>query len=451
MRASLFFLAILGCRGDADAVVDDAGASDAGAEVSEGGDTAPAGHRFTVVGTDTISLDDGRTWTAERIVAERPDGRRTYLGFAPQAARGSVVVTTQPYVVVPWGVEDVDGRFAKATVDPKTGLVPDTECPEPDRTGGIVVNQIPAATLAQMMAIDLLNGHAALTIYGRFYACGTPEDDIADVVAGFELLRTRGAQVDPTRIGVFGASWGGFMALHGAARVPVELRPRVVAALYPPTDLADLVDHAKNRLPKVYPRPADLDFFAPYVRRIERTATPPPGVLCPALPGDVLVAHDDWDVLVPKSQSESFRGLCKSVTLVPWARTTPLDYGAIGLSHGPIADDKDGIVPFARTLATLHVHTKLAPSDAKTIVEAYSESSLRPFLETLRAAKASGRDVSAALGPLRELVDGRVVVMELPTKAITTGAAALAKAVNAVYGTSYDEAGIRAVLAKGLP
>lgn len=440
----LLSCALLGCRSESPVVVDDAGASDAS-------DAAVPTYRFTVVGTDVIKLDDGRTWTAERIVAERPDGRRTLLAFAPQAARGSVVVTTQPYVAVPWGVEEVDGRFFAAKPDPKTGLVPDTECPEPDRAGGIVVNQIPADTLAQMMAIDLLNGHAALTVYGRFYTCGTPEDDIADVVAGFELLRTRATQVDPARIGVFGASWGGFMALHGSARVAPALRPSVVAALYPPTDLLDMVDHARNRLPKVYPRPADLSFFAPYLRRIERAPVPEPSVLCAALPRDVLVAHDDWDVLVPATESAAFLGRCPTLTLVPWARTTPADYGVLGLSHGPIADDKDGTVPFSRTIAQLHVHTALATADAKTIVEAYSESSLVPFVASLRAAKAAGRDVSAALVPLRELVDPRVLLMELPSKAFASGAAALAKAVNGVYGTTYDEASLRAVLAKGLP
>lgn len=438
----------MACRGSEAPTDVDAGAD---ASTDARGDAGPTEIRFTVVGTDPITLDDGRSWTAERIVAERPDGRKTYLAFAAQPTKSSVVVTTQPYVVVPWGVEDADGRFGKVTPSPTTGLVPDTECPEADRTGGIVVNQIPAATLAQMMAIDLLNGHAALTVYGRFYTCGTPEDDIADVVAGFELLRARAAQVDPTRIGVFGASWGGFMALHGSARVPAALRPKVVSALYPPTDLLDMVDHATKRLPKVYPRPADLDFFAPYVRRILRAAVPPQSALCAALPTDVLVAHDDWDVLVPATQSAAFLTGCKTVTLVPWARTTPPDLGALGLSHGPIADDKDGMVPFSRTIAQLHVHTALAAADAKMLVEAYSSASLRPFLETLRVAKASGRDVRAALGPLREVVDARVYLMELPSKAVTTGAAALAAAVNAVYGTSYDEAGIRAALAVGLP
>ncbi len=54
-------------------------------------------------------------------------------------------------------------------------------------------------------------------------------------------------QVDRTRVGIWGGSWGGFEALFAAQQADARARPRAVAALYPPSDFADWVGHALTR------------------------------------------------------------------------------------------------------------------------------------------------------------------------------------------------------------
>ena len=64
---------------------------------------------------------------------------------------------------------------------------------------------------------------------------------------------------------------------------------------------------------------------------------------------------------------------------------------------------------------------------------------------------AASLDVSVAAPRLRELCDPRVYLYDLTTGTLPTGAAAIAAAVNRVWGTRHDAATIDAALAVGLP
>ncbi|MCB9598196.1 MAG: hypothetical protein H6719_36115 [Sandaracinaceae bacterium] len=463
----LLLAMVVGCDGNA---ADDAGiARDAGGDVdaaavdagpgldASGVDASvdPDGWSFEVFEERTVPLE-GRMVAVELIRAHRPDGGVSYLLYFPAPSPNApVAVLTEPYAGVDWTGESVDARWA-ALGD---GLHDDVDAPDWDGDDQIAYGAQSIEQAASASNIFLLHGVAAVRAYGRFYAGGDLADDLMDSAAPYFFVRSRAGELDLSHIGAYGGSWGGMMVIYGAALAPDEAVPRAAVALAPPSDFADMWRWIAEDLPAVYPDPTEAErFFSPYRRRIEAAAGGPPGVgdyapfsydaLCAGLRAPVVLPHDQHDVLVTVRQTEGFVTAC-GAQLEPlyWHRQAPLDYAAVGMSHG-VFDDAPGVAT-ALTFAVVHLLLELLP-DASPVYTVADAAPLEGFLATVRAEQLAGGDAADALPRLRELADARVQAFASDSS-VAPGAERLADAVNAVYGTTHDADSIRAALATGLP
>jgi dienelactone hydrolase len=444
--AAVALAALAACSDDAPAADPDGGADARGLDAA--GPDAGA-YRAETLATTTYA-DGDRTWSVTLARIHRPDGGRTYVQWIPSDKPGPrpVVVATMPYAGIAWTGEAVDTRWAALPA----GQHPDVDGPGYDGRSQIVYEPTTVDGASDTAKLHLLNDLSALLVYGRFYAGGSVGDDVADMRAGMWFVAEQ-AGVDRARIGTFGGSWGGFEALYAAAGADPRAPAAVAVAIYPPSDFATWVEHARSRTQPV------RDFLEPYLRRIYATTGGPPDApdadygglrladLCPTLPTDTLVLHDDLDNLVPIAQSQALGARC-GADAVYWPRAGAPDPGAG--THGPLGEEP-GYASYL-TYAVAYLHLRLAPP-SQVVVGLAAKDAMIAHLTLVRAAAATGRDVSWAAPRLRELCDPRLYLYDLSAMPIgvRTGAAVVADAVNAVWGTSYTEATIAAALAGGLP
>ena len=321
LAASLGILAACGGSDSSSNGAGGSGGADAGSDAGTSGGGGASGaitYEFETIGTRSATIGE-TIYQAELVAAHRSDGGTSYLMVIPAVkSPASVVVDMAPYTGIDWTGEEVDTRHATKNPGP-FGLYPDTDAPlDPPSTEKCVYGFMSAETQIQSEAYHLLNGHAVVVAFGRFYAGGSLADDADDDAAPFHYIAARAADFEAGRIGVHGNSWGGFMALHGVAGRPAGQAIRAVTALNPPTDFVDLYNYWMDTLPAVYPYKDELGMFEGYRRRIEATTGGPPAEheaafapwqdddLCARLDGDVMIPQDDWDTLVPVTQTEAF-------------------------------------------------------------------------------------------------------------------------------------------------
>lgn len=434
----------------------DASSADAGAspDAAGGADAAPGTYAFQVVAQQAVTVNQMQA-TLEQVRATRSDGRRAYLSFlaAPQPGARPVIVVADPYNGQSWTQEQAEQAWARPSQSPYPNFWVDQSCPE--TPAGAILYGAPQAAqaVADTLAVHHLNGVSSVIAHGRFYACDAAEGDVEDTVAALTYLASRGPTVDVARVGVVGASWGGFMALWGAAASPI-VRPIVVSALYPPSDLPSTAGYGRQ-LATSYPFPEDLWFWVPYERRIARSPNAPAmthATLCGALPADVTLYHDVWDVLVPVTQTQGLEAACaQKVRPVYWRRPAPIDYARVRLGHGLMDNEAGQGYSAALTLALTHVHLALT-APAETVYEPLDPLYVAQLLSLSRAAAQRGeptRDVALALA---ELASARVQLYDLRGQRFYAGAEAIAALVNQVYGTQIPAAQIEAQLrTQGLP
>lgn len=446
-RAALLS-AVAACSGPAGS------SADAGLPDTVGNLDAPLGYRIEPIETRPFTLGT-RSWTIHLVRILRPDGGHTYVEWIPADKPGPrpVVVVTAPYASTEWSGEAVDARWAGYSALPDGSFL-DRDGPGFEGTAEIVYDRLTPEDVATQATPHLYNDLGALVVFGRYHAGGSVRDDVADMAAGMWFAAEQ-PEVDRARVGVWGGSWGGFEALYAAQGADPRARPRVVSALYPPSDFATWIPHALTRS-----GPA-LDRLAPYVRRIYASTGGPPSApgadyhglhatdLCAGLPADTLVLHDDHDNLVPVSQTHDLVAACQ-VTPLYWPRQGPADPALVG--HGPIGE---GALPAAGLYSLAFVHRRLATADAQFVLEFYQPSSLVDHLSAVHAAQALGRDVSDVAPRLRELIDPLIFLSDLATCATgcvtEPGTAVVARVVNQVWSTHYTAATITAALATGLP
>ena len=436
------------------------GASSGGASSGgSGGDAGAGGNQgqwsFEPIGTSSADALD-QTWQVELYAARRPDGGTSYLLYIPaKTPNARVVVITQPYAGIDWTGDDLDARWATLGA----GAHPDVDAPGYDGDDLIAYSPHSIGDAVNEAAVHLVNGRAVVQAYARFYAGGSLEDDVLDATAPYFFLKEKSAEVNADQVAAFGNSWGGMMALFGAARAPAEVNVRAIAALNPPSDFADMVQWVTSDLPAVYPRPADVErFFSPYLRRIRAStgqgaaadyAAYQPTAVCGALRADVLVPHDTWDTLVPQRQTVALETACAGkIRGLYWWRPQPTDYDAVNLDHGLLG--KEPGYPSAYTFAITHVGLAMNAADEPFITFAHTQA-LVAFLTTVAAAQAASADSGAARESVLQLADARVQVYDLESSTWTSGAALVASAVNQVWATSYDASNIASALSAGFP
>lgn len=463
-------LAILGasanCGGESSTSpsTSDAGGRPDGADGSSvtddgGGTSTDGGARgdwtFTTLKSQKFSLN-GKEVDVEFVRADRPDGGRSYLLYQHAAtAHAPLVIVNEPYVRIDWTGEDADKRWAALG----TGALPDVDAPDYNGKDQVLAPpQSPQDAVNANLAWTV-NGFATIHAYARFYVGGTLEDDALDAAAPYFFARARNQEIDTTRIGSYGVSWGGMMTLFGARLAPSEAPPFAIVAGSPPSDFVDLWKWSQTDLPAVYPnKDAVTSFYSPYWRRSLPSLGNPPSAttgkafthagLCPGLAGKVLALHDSWDVIIPVRQTEQLAAACSNVQPVYWPRP-PIDYGKAAIDHGPALSE--GAFPSYTTFTMTFLVEALAPADAPMVATIASEPALVTHLRLILAEQKAGHEVGYIVPRLVELTDPRLKVLESETQQFVDGAGLVARAINDVWKTSFDAAGVRTQLANGLP
>ncbi len=423
----------------------------------EGTDAAVTGDwSFEVIETRPVTILE-QPREAELIRAHRPDGGRSYLIYiAAPRADAPMVVMTQPYAGIDWTGEDADARWA--ALGP--GLHPDDDAPAYDGDDVVAYEPQTPQQAAEAATVWAANGLAVVHAYGRFYTGGTIEDDVLDAAAPYHFAASRDAALDLEHIGVWGGSWGGFMALFGASAAPDGAEPAAVAALWGPSDFSDLWAYT-DRIATEYPTPTQAEaFFSTYRRRIAgATGGPAPtagfapfdrDALCAGFgtQTSVLSLHDDWDTLIPVEQTRSLLDACPRVEAVYWHRQSPIDYTNVMLDHG-VSFREEPEIPMVFTLSYAYTLTRLIPTG--TIYLVMNEPSVVSFLGLVRAQQMAGGDASDALARFRELADPRVSALTPGATAFEPAADVLARAYTTVYGRTFTAASLRTELETALP
>lgn len=419
-----------------------------------------------VVGGGSLAVGDNTT-EYELVQLRREDGGATFVQWVHPlpADRGhaSVVVQTLPYEGIDFGGDAVDAEFAGAAAR-DDGFFDDVACDD-DNDRGVAYFGTSADEAAGNALTHVLNGHGALLVFGRYYACDSLDGEVQDLRAALRFLKARADEsdeVDVTRVGITGNSWGGFLALYGAVRAPDDVVPAVVVPLNPPaimTRMYEGLDVLRDR----YPHPEQLTFFDSYLQRIEQSTGGPPGVgdfsrfdvddLCAGLRAKhTLFLHDTWDTLVPFSSSEELVETCSSdgsdVQGLWWRRQGDVDYDAVGLDHGLLGREPG--YPSVFTLSTSYLYAHLN-DDAHPIFTFASRGGITAFLQLVHDDQAAGSDVEHARVRVEEAVEAGALVLLVDEGVGAAADAVWADAVNAVWGTAFDGASLRAQLLTGFP
>ncbi|MCY1070579.1 hypothetical protein OV090_37910 [Nannocystis sp. RBIL2] len=430
--------------------------SDATTDASTSDTGAPGEWQFVTLAEQTFPLNNTDV-LVEFIRAERPDGGRSFLLYqhAP-AAKAPLVIQTQPYAGIDWTGEEVDERWAQQG----DGSHPDVDAPDYNESDNIAYQLQDPAEAVGANNVWAFNGFAAIHAYGRFYAGGTLADDALDAVAPYAFARTRPDEIDLERIGAFGSSWGGMMALFGASQAPPDAAPRVVVPISAPSDFVALWTWSSDTFLSQSNNPTMVTgFYSPYWRRATPIlGSPPAGAaaepythagLCPGLPGTLILPHDAWDAIIPITQTQGLAAACANVEPIYWPRATPLDLETATMTHGPFAGE--GLVPSVLIYTYAALALQLAPPEAANVYSVTSGPSLVLHLQLVLAEQKAGKDVAWILPRLRELADPRLQTLVAELNQLQPSAAVLASAVNEVWQTTFDADSLRAQLELGLP
>ncbi len=393
-------------------------------------------------GTYTASnMNDYRyeLWEASTIGTEP-----VYLQwFSPQGPYSKgVVVITRPYVGIDWSGNPIDEHFAAR---------PDDLCPPDDPKGRCydiyspgyddgtppqIWHRIlsPIAFGESSADYYLDNDLAVLGIYGRYYAGGDIWNDVQDVVTGLRFLQIQ-PKVDKKNIAIIGNSWGGFLALYGAAYAPHHSKPKIALPIAPISDFEKYMDHIENlsSIPELAASSDALnDIIAPYKRRIFGATGGLPGgygadyslfdekALLERLTSKVLIIHDEWDTIIPFEHSKSLvDNTDNNVEGLWFLHATSLNAIDYEWTHGPLGqrDDKNGF-PAVATYSQSYILYNLNPDIYQTI---YSASDLKCFFRNILALQQDGTDVNFLVPRLRELADSRVFMENIDDMSVMPG------------------------------
>jgi hypothetical protein len=393
------------------------------------------------------------------------DGRASYAAWiAPRAAASSAVLLTLPYEGIDWTGEAVDQRWRRSCAQPVCAL-PDVDSPgAPSDPGVIAYKYLSPAAFAEAATVHVANGAGVLGVFGRFYAGGSWYSYVRAMVAGLRFLQSQ-STVDPTRVAISGGSFGGFLSFYAAAFAPEGIAPRAVVSFFPPVDLREQVRFSQVIAPAMARTPERramfATFIAPYLRRAVPDVGPieaadyrcfAPEYIVPKVRGEVFVAWDDWDMLVPPSVSESLvRQLGPRGHAHPYRHATPPDFEALPLDHGPFDRVGGADAPFSSFEMFSYAFVHLRISDGPVLVPIHAPT-LDALLTRWHDEQRAGQREPAYAQRLAELADDRVMLFNLQTGAQTAAAPYLSEAIARVWGVTIPADTLQSQLrAQGLP
>lgn len=423
--------------------------------------TDPGTVQVTQVAAGSLTTA-GQTWPYQLLRLEVPGRAATYAQWFPPRKQGvsPIVVLTKPYDGIAWTGEAVDAKWATRG----GGLHPDDSEPHagPD-SSPIVYTPTTPERVASESFVYLFHDFGVLAVFGRFYAGGDLQNDRDDMNAGMRFL-AQTPNVDTTRIGILGGSWGGYEALYAAADAPATVVPSVGVALSPLSDFAQEVDYVSRVVPSRVSDPAlrtrYQQFFEPYFRRIYATTGGDPlssgtdytrwtaAHLAATIQTPFLILHDDWDTLIPVEHTRALVSQAPHrFTPMYLQNTAAVDWNTLPPDHGPLLSTHGNVI---LTLSLGHLLVKLGGAEQPLYIP-HAAGTVGAWLRGVRASQEQGRDVSDVVPRLLELTDPRVQMLEATQGTFQPGAAFVAEQVNAVWGTSFTDATVRTALEPGLP
>jgi len=442
---------------------------------SGGGNSNPGNRNIADAGTVLSSgqyQQGGQSWSYRNLRLINKQGGYAYAQFFKSTSPGKrpVIVLTKPYAGISWTGEALDNRWAgeysNFLAGGNTGrmCVSDVDGPGYDVTNTSVIcyYQESVTHAGDDAYLFLLNNFSVLLTYGRFYAGGSVANDVEDILAGLRYLGTRD-DVDTTRIGITGGSWGGFEALYGALEAPASVRPAVAAPAFPVTDFSLLEDFVRNDLPMLVSAPVldyYMNFYDPYLRRLHASTGKPPSYtgytfadLDPLVDIPMLIPHDDADTILPAQFSHQFQAGHKDLISGFWyTRSDTVPWQTVPVSHGDI----DGAVVFQPylTFTTTFMMLRLADTTQNVLI-AFGEQDMQTFFDNIYTYQVQARDLSWLVPRLIDLTDSRIYMVDIsPSGNLTPirGAQRVADWLNIRWGSSLTETDVQQFLINnGLP
>ena len=410
---------------------------------------------FAAVQTDVLKNVSTSTYPYKLLRIKDGAGLETYALWIPPKYGNSVVLMTQPYTGIDWTGLQLDTNVA-AMPDAKTlGIIEDLYGPlyEAGKSQKIFYSYKTPDEIIPEGIPFLVNGMGVLFVFERFYAGGSMLQDANETALALEFLGTQ-ASVDPQMIGIWGASWGGFEALHGAARAKANVKPKYGVAWMPMINVGRFWnDITKDYYVRFQSNPSSQTLayvkLEPYARRAAVSAWSTttqsmdfskfgPAFLSNNLTTRFLILHDEWDTIVPK---EHTLDLVASMTpsridsfIVP--RATPIDYSRFTIDHFPVKEtpnyDNWGSAQFAYA----YLIERLAPRSASYWVSYYDSNELWALLTHMKTIKMGGRNINSIVQRLIDLCDPKLKLADITgnIKDVLDGKIIVSVYVNAVFG-----------------
>jgi len=384
----------------------------------------------SVISTGTyLNWLNGAIYQYQLLQLSEPGGRTTYaIWLPPNSTSGPrpVVLFTEPYAGVNWSSDPVDLAWA-ALFNPNQTFYPDVNGPLVNPTSGPIIYTLwnPGDFPSEGM-VCLGHDMGVLLVFERFYAGGTIADNVKDTTLGLEFLQEQSG-IDLNHLGLYGESWGGFEAIYGAANAPPGAVPAVGVAVSPPSDLGQFYQYATQGLSSLIQDQGVLAqrllFYDPYVRRIAASTI---NSLSPLsfdfsaydlnflqtnLKTKFLVLHDEWDTLVPFSQSVDLAAALPNQVQGLWyPHVGAIDYNTLPLSHEPVSP---GMAPGnVSVFACAYLLEHLLPANSPIYIP-YRSADLVDFFSYMRDMQKQGQDISSLVPRLGDLADPRVIMVDL--------------------------------------
>lgn len=405
----LFFIALSGCGG--------------------GGATTPAPAPVAMIATEVLASGIFQNrYRYDYLRLSAPGKPAAYaIWFAPPdataTAKAAAVLLTDPYAGIDWTGEAVDIETARSVGSPDFKMIPDIHGPYFDAANPVYApydfSTIDNATgFAQPY---LMNGIGVIIVYQRYYAGGSLQNDIDDTLAGLEFLGTQ-PTVDRTRIGVWGSSYGGSLALYAAANAPKGLKPAFGALSTPLVDFGQFVPYAEW-LAQVHSDPGKAFLrLEPFRRRAKAAATAASDVpdyspystasLVSKLRTRFLFIHDTFDTISPLLHATTlYFGTPgqHQVFLYPH-QGMALDWTRLDVTHAPVKPgfDEASAILFSQA----YLITRLTSSTTEVLLPRMPTLNLELFAY-LRSQQELGFDVKTFVLPrLLELCDARIQLVD---------------------------------------
>lgn len=345
-----------------------------------------------------------------------------YAAFIyPKQASSQVplFLTMHPYQMIPWTGEDSD---KDPIVDPFT------------------VQEIFDAAHPY-----LINGYATLSAFSRFYLGESIEFDISVLDQALLYLEQESQIVDPDRVALYGASYGGFQVIHSTIR-STNITPALTVAFYPAIEFQWFIGtHIQQSLPLLVTPQKFIEyenFYDPYLSKIYKTTGGPPGEgdyskynashVAQGLDNkstQLYILHDESDAIVPfEISSNLYSLLSKKPDKLWYYQQDPVDYQNSTLDHNP----RDPGLSFDTGLFMLqaYVHSRLIP-DASSIKIFFNSAETLNALDHFHQMDQVGKPPSDLFKRLIELVEPNVTLIDIhPNARSGPGSAVISDLLN---------------------